>query len=554
MTPVTAGAPSAGVAGMAPHPGMGTPTMDAATASTEAQIRELQAKIASLQKLTMYHRDKSDLMQRMWVAEKERTGSVPHAHAYGGMPMMAAPMPVGDHSGLAASFGRMGFAHGSVALPSVGTSMPSVIPASASHASYASHDGTSYERDGESGYERTRRYEHDYDDRRYEHERGGRDHERSRADDAEEKKKMATRPTRIGRGFPSVLIDGRALLINAVFETENFFDEMEMMFNEVCHKLKEKYTANRVETRTVVSPDGRLIPAEPPKRIFIPKCIVWLMGPPGCGKTSVATTVLDHCSLPKSAYIDARQLAVDLYRKSGKFSAEAYYETLFFHVLNGYRHRYGIVVDGFLENPQHGKVVEFLGRKLKDLFSLIRFVVLAMKVDEKQSVERQVNAHLGVQSPLSARKAIPIPPKVAQSLYVECQTRCHEIVNILKKAFSFQEINANGDLERTREHTITQIERQMNTKSWITSASGGGGGGMSMGGGGATGGYYYPRPPVDSAPMYMQHMPRMSMSSVGSAAVGYDPYAAYAAAAGARGGMMPPTYPSSHSGGGGMMY
>ena len=43
--------------------------------------------------------------------------------------------------------------------------------------------------------------------------------------------------------------------------------------------------------------------------------------------------------------------------------------------------------------------------------------------------------------------------------------RCHEVVTILKKAFSFQEVNANGDVDRTRENTVIQIERQMNTKS-----------------------------------------------------------------------------------------
>ncbi|ETO18419.1 hypothetical protein RFI_18846 [Reticulomyxa filosa] len=205
-----------------------------------------------------------------------------------------------------------------------------------------------------------------------------------------------------------------------------------------------------------------------PSRIFIPQKIVWLCGAPGSGKSTLVQSIIEHCSLAKSAYVDSNDILLDMQKRNGKSnighllksnSLETdnnnddnddnddndnndnnnnnnnnnsnsnnsnnknntldsmygdgegednddngsgskgvgvneikpmdHYRRLMMNVLNGYKHRYGIVVDGFLTCKEHAYVVEFLGKKLKELFSLIRFVVVMLKVDEQHSVRRQ---------------------------------------------------------------------------------------------------------------------------------------------------------------------
>ena len=119
--------------------------------------------------------------------------------------------------------------------------------------------------------------------------------------------------------------------------------------------------------------------------------LIFLCGPPGCGKSTICGFIEQHYDLKKAQHdeyiLDASIICSNVMKENNRVLVIAkVYEKLFEQILQNKNKHKILIIDGFLRKKQHVYVLDFLKQFLKN----VNFVFIVMSIDEQTSIKRQL--------------------------------------------------------------------------------------------------------------------------------------------------------------------
>lgn len=231
------------------------------------------------------------------------------------------------------------------------------------------------------------------------------------------------------------------------------------------------------KAREVFSSLWSEIQAKNQDSLAFPRVVFWLNGAPGAGKGTHLPVILKACQLRAEAYIamsDLLNSPEDKKRKAkGLLVDDKSVLQRLFEALQNPVYADGVVVDGFPRTHIQAEYVILLFEALKALAPLSRAVVfhsIVLNVSESLSVERQLlrgrkalqhNASVLIkgEGPILHIRETDIDPEAAARRYTIFEEQTLAALEILKTAFPYHAVNANGDLKTIAADISAQLSK-----------------------------------------------------------------------------------------------
>jgi adenylate kinase family enzyme len=201
------------------------------------------------------------------------------------------------------------------------------------------------------------------------------------------------------------------------------------------------------------------------ENLVYPREIIWMIGPPGAGKSTLATFLSDQRAY-KSKPIVLREICQSVIAANdGKLKIEQVVEQLMISLFDP-QYAQGVVVDGFV-SITCARVVPFMFKYFHEIHELSStsseknptpcvFKFCVLYVNEDNSVRRQLVNHKTVDS---GKK---FDAEDGRKLYRKFLKRTQQVVELIEMHFSFHLIDANGTLAQVQMIASAEISSDTN--------------------------------------------------------------------------------------------
>jgi adenylate kinase family enzyme len=201
------------------------------------------------------------------------------------------------------------------------------------------------------------------------------------------------------------------------------------------------------------------------ENLVYPREIIWMIGPPGAGKSTLATFLSEQRSY-KSKPIVLREICQSVIAANdGKLKIEQVVEQLMINLFDP-QYAQGVVVDGFV-SITCARVVPFMFKYFHEIHELSStsieknptppvFKFCVLYVNEDNSVRRQLVNHKKEES---AKK---FDAEDGRKLYRKFLKRTQQVVELIEMHFSFHLIDANGTLAQVQMIASAEIASETN--------------------------------------------------------------------------------------------
>jgi len=201
------------------------------------------------------------------------------------------------------------------------------------------------------------------------------------------------------------------------------------------------------------------------ENLVYPREIIWMIGPPGAGKSTLATFLSEQRTY-KSKPIVLREICQSVIAANdGKLKIEQVVEQLMISLFDP-QYAQGVVVDGFV-SITCARVVPFMFKYFHEIHDLSStsieknptppvFKFCVLYVNEDNSVRRQLVNH---EKQDSEKK---FDAEDGRKLYRKFLKRTQQVVELIEMHFSFHLIDANGTLAQVQMIASAEIASETN--------------------------------------------------------------------------------------------
>jgi len=194
-----------------------------------------------------------------------------------------------------------------------------------------------------------------------------------------------------------------------------------------------------------------------------PREIIWMIGPPGAGKSTLAQFLSEQRSFHTKPIVLREICQSVIAENDGKLKIDQVVAKLM-HKLFDKEYRNGVVVDGFV-SITCARVVPFMYKYFFEIYDLAQqklpmptFKFCVLYVNEDNSVRRQLVNHDSEKKENSKH----FDAEQARKLYRKFLKRTQQVVELIEMHFSFSLIDANGTLAQSQFKVSAEIASENN--------------------------------------------------------------------------------------------
>jgi len=194
-----------------------------------------------------------------------------------------------------------------------------------------------------------------------------------------------------------------------------------------------------------------------------PREIIWMIGPPGAGKSTLAKFLSEQRSFHTKPIVLREICQSVIAENDGKLKIDQVVAKLM-HKLFEKQYRNGVVVDGFV-SITCARVVPFMYKYFFEIYDLAQqklpvptFKFCVLYVNEDNSVRRQLVNHDSEKKENSKH----FDAEQARKLYRKFLKRTQQVVELIEMHFSFSLIDANGTLAQSQFKVSAEIASENN--------------------------------------------------------------------------------------------
>jgi len=203
------------------------------------------------------------------------------------------------------------------------------------------------------------------------------------------------------------------------------------------------------------------------ENLVYPREIIWMIGPPGAGKSTLATFLSDQRSYESKPIVLREICQQVIAANDGKLKIEQVVEQLMISLFDE-KYKQGVVVDGFV-SITCARVVPFMFKYFHEIHELSStstennptppvFKFCVLYVNEDNSVRRQ----LVNQQKREDIKKKKFDAEDGRKLYRKFLKRTQQVVELIEMHFSFHLIDANGTLAQVQMIASAEISSEPN--------------------------------------------------------------------------------------------
>jgi adenylate kinase len=185
-------------------------------------------------------------------------------------------------------------------------------------------------------------------------------------------------------------------------------------------------------------------------KVLFPKEILWLNGAPGAGKGTHTKTIIQIKGF-KTPSIEMSSLFKTPEAKklidAGILIDDKTATTLLFRALTQPQYREGVVMDGYPRTAPQGEILKLLFKKLQDQKTPSKFQIIALFVDEAESVRRQVQRAGEDQAAGKPVRATDLDPEKARKRHQIFMAETYLPLKALANVFPFHSLETVGTIE-----------------------------------------------------------------------------------------------------------
>merc|ERR1719461_1958451 len=200
------------------------------------------------------------------------------------------------------------------------------------------------------------------------------------------------------------------------------------------------------------------------ENLTYPREIIWMIGPPGAGKSTLARFLSEQRDY-KSEPIVLREICqIVIAQNDGKLKIEQVVEMLMKKLFEE-QYANGVVVDGFV-SITCARVVPFMFKYFNEIYDLRQqgrappvFKFCVLYVNEDNSVRRQLVNYEQGEKKAGSKK---FDAEDGRKLYRKFLKRTQQVVELIEMHFNFRLIDANGTLAQVQLKASTEIATEEN--------------------------------------------------------------------------------------------
>jgi len=200
------------------------------------------------------------------------------------------------------------------------------------------------------------------------------------------------------------------------------------------------------------------------ENLTYPREIIWMIGPPGAGKSTLARFLSEQRDY-KSEPIVLREICqIVIAQNDGKLKIEQVVEMLMKKLFEE-QYANGVVVDGFV-SITCARVVPFMFKYFHEIYDLRQqgrappvFKFCVLYVNEDNSVRRQLVNYEQGEKKAGGKK---FDAEDGRKLYRKFLKRTQQVVELIEMHFSFHLIDANGTLAQVQLIASAEISSDTN--------------------------------------------------------------------------------------------
>jgi len=203
------------------------------------------------------------------------------------------------------------------------------------------------------------------------------------------------------------------------------------------------------------------------ENLVYPREIIWMIGPPGAGKSTLATFLSDQRSYESKPIVLREICQQVIAANDGKLKIEQVVEQLMISLFDE-KYKQGVVVDGFV-SITCARVVPFMFKYFHEIHELSStstennptppvFKFCVLYVNEDNSVRRQL-VNQQKREDTSKKK---FDAEDGRKLYRKFLKRTQQVVELIEMHFSFHLIDANGTLAQVQMIASAEISSEPN--------------------------------------------------------------------------------------------
>lgn len=203
------------------------------------------------------------------------------------------------------------------------------------------------------------------------------------------------------------------------------------------------------------------------ENLIYPREIIWMIGPPGAGKSTLARSLSEQRKYNSTPIVLREICQAVIAQNNGKLKIEQVVEQLMIKLFDP-QFKDGVVVDGFVSTTS-ARVVPFMFKYFHEIFELSKnphppiFKFCVLYVNEDNSVRRQIVNYEQQQKEQKGEKATKsFDAEEGRKLYRKFLKRTQQVVELIEMHFSFHLIDANGTLPQVEMIASAEIASERN--------------------------------------------------------------------------------------------
>lgn len=200
------------------------------------------------------------------------------------------------------------------------------------------------------------------------------------------------------------------------------------------------------------------------ENLIYPREIIWMIGPPGAGKSTLARFLSEQREYASEPVVLREICQLVIAQNDGKLKIEQVVEQLMVKLFDE-KYAYGVVVDGFV-SITCARVVPFMFKYFLEIYDLNQnmhppvFKFCVLYVNEDNSVRRQIVNY--EQGEKKAKQNKKFDAEEGRKLYRKFLKRTQQVVELIEMHFSFHLIDANGTLAQVQLMASAEIASETN--------------------------------------------------------------------------------------------
>lgn len=200
------------------------------------------------------------------------------------------------------------------------------------------------------------------------------------------------------------------------------------------------------------------------ENLIYPREIIWMIGPPGAGKSTLARFLSEQRKYNSTPIVLREICQAVIAQNNGKLKIEQVVEQLMIKLFDP-QYKDGVVVDGFVSTTS-ARVVPFMFKYFHEIYELSKnpnpptFKFCVLYVNEDNSVRRQIVNYEHQQKGEKTPKSFDA--EEGRKLYRKFLKRTQQVVELIEMHFSFNLIDANGTLPQVQMIASAEIASERN--------------------------------------------------------------------------------------------